>query len=414
VDSRHQKAIEIADKFRITNAHGRWTVPSQNSARKYSVIIQNHIAKCDCPDFELRLAHCKHILAVQIVIQREQNPDGSTTVTESVTVTRRKTYPQNWPAYNQAQTNEQDLFLSLLRDLVHNIPTPPQQSRGRHTLPLADMIFSAAYKVYSTFSGRRFMSELREAQQCGYIGVTPHYNSIFNYFENESLTPILTNLVIQSSLPLKAVEVDFACDSSGFSTGRFERWYDHKYGATKMRQEWVKVHLMCGVKTNVVTAVEVGHKFANDGQFMPAMVHTTSRNFTVAEVSADKAYLTVANTRAVAKAGGVPFIAFKSNSTADGTSDPSIAWQRMYHFFMFRRDEFLEHYHKRSNVEATFSMIKRKFGDSLRSKTDVAMINEALCKILCHNIVVVIHAMFELGIDPDFWAGLRPAQQIPS
>jgi transposase len=69
---------------------------------------------------------------------------------------------------------------------------------------------------------------------------------------------------------------------------------------------------------------------------------------------------------------------------------------------MWKHEDFLERYHKRSNVESTFSMMKRKFGDSLRSKTDVAMTNEALCKILCHNIVVLIHEMFELGIDPVF------------
>jgi transposase len=54
----------------------------------------------------------------------------------------------------------------------------------------------------------------------------------------------------------------------------------------------------------------------------------------------------------------------------------------MFHYFLFKRDEFLKHYHQRSNVKSTFSMMKRKFGDSLRSKTDVAMVNETLCKIL--------------------------------
>jgi hypothetical protein len=47
-------------------------------------------------------------------------------------------------------------------------------------------------------------------------------------------------------------------------------------------------------------------------------------------------------------------------------------------------------------------MMKRKFGDSIRSKTDVAMTNEVLRKILCHNLVVLIHEMYELGIDPVF------------
>lgn len=49
-------------------------------------------------------------------------------------------------------------------------------------------------------------------------------------------------------------------------------------------------------------------------------------------------------------------------------------------------------------------MMKRKFGDALRSKTDVAMVNETLCKVSCHNLVVLIHEMYELGIDPAFWA----------
>jgi transposase len=74
----------------------------------------------------------------------------------------------------------------------------------------------------------------------------------------------------------------------------------------------------------------------------------------------------------------------------------------MYHYFEFQRDEFLSHYHKRSNVETTFSMIKAKFGDALRSKSPTAQFNEALCKVLCHNICVVIGAMHELGLSADF------------
>ena len=53
-----------------------------------------------------------------------------------------------------------------------------------------------------------------------------------------------------------------------------------------------------------------------------------------------------------------------------------VRYAKMFHFFSLNRDEFLRHYHKRSNVESTFSMIKAKFGDSVRSKTDVAMKNE--------------------------------------
>ena len=75
----------------------------------------------------------------------------------------------------------------------------------------------------------------------------------------------------------------------------------------------------------------------------------------------------------------------------------------MFHYFAFRREEFLAHYHKRSNIESTFSMIKGKFGDHVRAKTDTAMRNEVLAKILCHNICCVISAWYELKIEPAFW-----------
>jgi transposase len=65
-------------------------------------------------------------------------------------------------------------------------------------------------------------------------------------------------------------------------------------------------------------------------------------------------------------------------------------------------EDFLGRYHKRSNVEATFSMIKRVFGDSVRSRTDTARRNEVLLKVLCHNIRVLLHEMHELGIAPMF------------
>lgn len=77
-------------------------------------------------------------------------------------------------------------------------------------------------------------------------------------------------------------------------------------------------------------------------------------------------------------------------------------WKKMYHFFQFNREEFLEHYHKRSNAESVFKMVKMKFGEKLKSKNPVAQRNELLCKFIAHNIVVLIHEMNELGITPNF------------
>ena len=139
----------------------------------------------------------------------------------------------------------------------------PEQRMGRPRLPLADIVFASTFKVYSTVSGRRFMSDLRDVQSKGFLSCAAHYNSISRYLENATLTPLLTSLIEASSLPLQSVESDFAVDSSGFSTCRFHKWVDAKYKDKGLmtKRDWVKVHLMCGVKTNIVTAVEVSDRF---------------------------------------------------------------------------------------------------------------------------------------------------------
>ena len=74
----------------------------------------------------------------------------------------------------------------------------------------------------------------------------------------------------------------------------------------------------------------------------------------------------------------------------------------------------MQQYHKRSNIETAYSMIKGKFGSALRSKSDAGQINEALCKVLAHNICVRVAAIHELGIDTIFCAEAQPAQKMVS
>ena len=40
------------------------------------------------------------------------------------------------------------------------------------------------------------------------------------------------------------------------------------------------------------------------------------------------------------------------------------------------------------------------------------MVNEALAKVLCHNVCVVIRATHELGVSPNFCAQIGLAQKF--
>lgn len=401
MDTREDRGMQIAEVSQIVRDGTEWVVPSQSGHGAYRVNLEAQT--CNCPDHEVRHTHCKHIIAAEIVFKRETAPDGTVVETRAA----RITYAQDWPAYNAAQTEERDRVTALLGELCASIPQPIQTA-GRPRLPLSDMLFAAVMKVYTGFSSRRFASDMREACRSGRIAKAPHFNSVSNYMADPDITPLLRELVTTSSLPMRVIETDFAVDSSGFGTSRFVRWFNKKYGREIDNREWVKVHLMCGVQTHIVTSVEVSGWTAHDTAYFAPLLATTAEHFRIGDVSADKAYLSRRNLALVEQAGGVPFVPFKSNTVVpQGDS----AWTRMYHYFAYNRETFLEHYHQRSNVETVFSMIKAKFGDSVRSKSDTGMVNESLAKVLCHNLCVVNQAIHEFGIDPTFCAGSAVAQK---
>lgn len=400
MNAREARGLEIAINSEITREGNVWIVPSQSSSKKYTVNL--FIQTCTCADFEAHRIKCKHIYAAQAALERES---GLTLPTPEKI--KKPTYRQEWHAYNLAQTQEKARFQELLYELCSRIEEP-MQHMGRPRVPLADRIFAATFKTYSLLSGRRFTSDLKEAKQRGYLSQMPHYNSIFRYLEGSDLTAMLKQLIVESSLPLKSLEYDFAVDSSGFSTGVYQKWVDAKWGnprsdiKTKInRQDWVKVHLMCGVTTNIVTSVEVSDAHAGDSPRFRPLVETTSQNFVMNSVCADKAYSSSKNLQFVLLKGAQPYIAFRSNANAKDKRQTSV-WKSIFHYYMMNQERFMQHYHKRSNVESTFSMIKAKFGERLRSKTETSQRNEVLCKILAHNLCCVIQSMYEFGVEVDF------------
>jgi transposase len=198
-------------------------------------------------------------------------------------------------------------------------------------------------------------------------------------------------------MPLKALETDFAVDSTGFGTQNFYRHFSAKYGRDQVRREFIQLHAMIGVRTNVVTAAEAMPGPSSDTAMLPPLLAETRAHFNVEQVAADKAYCTKVNLELLDGLGVKAIIPFKKNSTAVSKNSRSEVSARLFHFFSLHRDEFLAAYHTRSNVESTFSAMKRKFGDTIRSKSPVAQINEALLKVLCHNLCCLIQEMHESG-----------------
>ena len=267
MNTRKQKGEQIAKTVQIENKGlGKWIVPSQTGSGAYTVNREGEGFKCSCPDFQNRGQTCKHIYAVEIKVLRWFDNKGNS----GTEITIRKTYTQDWINYDKAQTHEKELFMKLLNDLVQNIPENQLPKRaGRPELSMQDMVFGSALKVFTTFSLRRFMTDAKEANAKGYLQHIPHFTLVSVYMKKEEMTPILQDLIMLSALPMKAIETKFAIDSTGFRTTKFGEYCKEKHN-TKQEHQWIKAHLCTGVKTNIVTGVEITDENGADSlQFIP-------------------------------------------------------------------------------------------------------------------------------------------------
>lgn len=405
MDSRERNGLIMAmeSSLRINDdERGIWLVPSQTTAgRMYRVFNGSKLATCTCEDFTRHRHLCKHVWCVRYWLLKEDGEElPEVGPPPEPAPPKRKRQSR---AYSKSLEYEKEHLQVLLRELCRPLPTPPPDSAGgRPKLRVPDMVFAMVLKVYSMFSHRRAMTDIRQAHKDGYLTQVPSRNSVSNGMGDEDLTPVLKRLIIESSAPLRALEKGhYAQDATGITTGRYRRWVDERLGTDEQKRDWVKLTLFCGVETKVVAAVEVLDGIANESPYFPRLLGDVAKHNRVLKVSADSLFSTVDNLHAADEIGAVLYSPFKDYSTPERGG----LWAKMYHMYHLHRDEFMRQYKKQNIAESTFSAIKRLFGEAVKSKTDVAMKNEVLCKVLCYNIVQVIRSHYELGIAAEFWKG---------
>jgi transposase len=383
------------------NGRVRFEVRSTDGSRKYEVAVDEGGWSCTCEGWVERRSPCKHIMAAV----RWLDPNPPPILDEELTHSKRRSYTQvDNPKYDKAQQLEHQLFDALLWDLLGTVNERmgERAPRGRPAIPIRTQIMVAVRKVHLAMSSRRARGLLialnREGK--GILPRIPNYTAPSRLFNREQATPILIDLIEKSALVLKEIEDQgtVAIDSSGFCTTCMGAYCTETHDPDR-KHKWLKAHLAIGVKTHIVLSASITDEHGADyTQFIPLLTRVAAIGTRPSFVVADKAYLGRSNFEAAAALGVDPYIPFKANSR--GLSKGAPLWNRKYHEFLSKRDEFDEIYHRRSNVEATFSAIKRKLGEPLLSHNQGARVNELLAKILAYNVGVVIKESLIHGLSP--------------
>lgn len=321
-------------------------------------------------------------------------------VRHNISMAKKKRYLRNESLYNTIQETE---FLNFF-DYVRHISLLISNEKTGKKKKMRDIISCLLiWHKFPNLSARRAKSFLLFLKKFKIINANiPCFKTLCNYRAEPIIGNILDKLIIESSKPLSVIEHDFATDATGIRTNLFSSWYSIRCQKEIRKRDHLTIHITTGVKSNIVTALNVEIKSGKDNEIFREHVDKTAKNFDVHEFSGDGKYWCKENCRKVIEVGAKPY--FKVWKNWSGKSRGCMPWKLMNLEFKNNPEEYGKHYHKRSNVESTNHSKKALLGDKVYSRLPSARINEENLRWINHNINVLNRAKHEWKINPKFMA----------
>ena len=305
----------------------------------------------------------------------------------------KKRWPRDEVLYNEIQESEFLNFFEFVRHLTNYV------CKGRRMKSMIQCLL--IWRKFPNLSTRRARGLLLLLKKFGIItSDIPCFKTLSNYNENNSILIILDKLIEESSKPLSAIEHDFATDATGIRTNLFSSWYSIRCKKEIKKRDHLTIHITTGVKSNIITALNVETKSGRDNEIFREHVDKTAKNFDADEFSGDGRYWCKENCKKAVEVGAKPY--FKVWKNWSGRSRGGFHWKEMNLEFKKNPEEYGKHYHKRSNVESTNYSKKALHGDSVYSRLSSARINEETLRWINHNINILNRAKHQWKINPNF------------
>ena len=304
---------------------------------------------------------------------------------------KRKRWPRDEVLYNKIQENEFLNFFEFVRYLTNSVCKNAKMKSCISCLLI--------WHKFPNLSVRRARSFLLFLKKLKTINLNiPCFKTLCNYRAEPIIGNLLDELIAESSKPLAKIEHDFATDATGIRTKLFSSWYSIRCKKEIRKRDHLTIHITTGVKSNIVTALNVEVKSGNDNEIFREHVDKTAKIFSVDEFSGDGKYWCKSNCQKVIEVGAKPY--FKVWKNWAGKSRGCMAWKKMNLEFQNNPEEYGKHYHKRSNVESTNMSKKMLHGDKVYSRLKSARVNEETLRWINHNIGVLNRAIYEWKINP--------------
>jgi transposase len=320
----------------------------------------------------------------------------------------------NWAKYDYAQIREMADYLDNLRDLVNEADkriqseTKPKKRRpGRPETNPADIVKTLFLQTYTGSPNRVAEGLLLLFREK--LDISQHftYKTIERGYDRNTVNKIMDEVVTITNECVKNEEKTGSFDGTGLSASNKEN-----YAAKRQKQNSKKNQkksnneshdsfptsdvspkmgfsycvMGIGVKYKLISGMAVcpDHSIGETTMF-PDVYYQTLQNYPNMENAlGDGIYSARWITDMVSKSNVIPFFLPKSNVTFQ--SKGFAGWYDM--LFSFKNDpqKWLEQYHMRSISETVNSMVKCRFGGTLRKRLDPRKATESKLKLVAHDI----------------------------
>lgn len=295
--------------------------------------------------------------------------------------------PRDWFRYTEAQVNEMNDFLVLVKNMVDvtmeklDYITESKVSGRQHKSPfnLAKAVLLQQYFEASNRVAASLVQVFKEK-----VGITEDltYKDIERAYSHRDVQDILDRIILMTNEPIKDKETKFSIDGTGMPTSIKQNYESDN--AAKKASGYDMLIGMIGVEHKMFSAFGIGEHGGESPWLMPLLDQTSQVFGSINLVVGDAAYLSRDNCTFIESVDAKPRIFPKSNTVINAGGSP--AWKRMLVDFINDAQSWLSDYHNRSSSESTNYSLKCRSPRPLLKRRDDRRYGEIGAKITAHNI----------------------------
>ena len=310
----------------------------------------------------------------------------------------KRAYPVLFRYFLKALIDE--AYASLSQKEKDILEPPKDTQRGRKPIPFKERIFYLVDQVNTGKADLEYEGMMGEIVRQGYTSAPCRCTSLSKYANDSALPIFFDRLIEHSARAMNRYEHIFAIDATGFNCTTKNDYYAQKHHRKK-ESDWCDTHVICGVNSNIITAATVHHKYTSDelDEVIP-LLEKTRRIFAIDYLLGDGGYMSEEKMEQVSSECSVRMVFPIKDNTLAYSPSRGVAWNENVRLNL--SEIWNDIYHPRSNVETVFSSIKKRIGETVHAHGEIARINEVYCKLVVHNLYVLIVYYFVAKICPPF------------